>query len=77
MKKVKSIMIVLLSVMVVGCSNKNNEQQEDSSIAIEQQTEEKAKVYRVQTYLKKMKHLLRQIILLSILSIFKELVVVL
>ena len=39
MKKVKSIMIVLLSVMVVGCSNKNNEQQEDSSIAIEQQTE--------------------------------------
>ncbi len=39
MKKVKSIMIVLLSVMVVGCSNKNNEQQEDGSIAIEQQTE--------------------------------------
>lgn len=32
MKKVKSIMIVLLSVMVTGCSNVNSEQQEDSNI---------------------------------------------
>lgn len=30
MKKVKSIMIVLLSVMVAGCSKINSEQQEDS-----------------------------------------------
>lgn len=40
MKKVKGIVIVLLSVMVAGCSNTNSEQQEDNSIAIEQQTEE-------------------------------------
>ncbi|MBD5393640.1 MAG: class D beta-lactamase [Lachnospiraceae bacterium] len=42
MKKVKSIMIVLLSVMVAGCSNKNSEQQEDSGIVIEQQTEDES-----------------------------------
>ena len=38
--KAVSIMIVLLSIMVAGCSNINNEQQEDNGIAIEQQTEE-------------------------------------
>ncbi len=40
MKKAKSIVIVLLSVMVAGCSNINSEQQQDNGIAIEQQTEE-------------------------------------
>ena len=40
MKKVKSIAIVLLSVMIAGCSNTNSEQQEDNSAAIEQQTAE-------------------------------------
>ena len=38
MKKVKGIVIVLLSVMIVGCSNTNSEWQEDNSIAREQQT---------------------------------------
>ena len=38
MKKVKSIMILLLSVMFAGCSNANNERQEDNGIAIELQT---------------------------------------
>ena len=32
MKKVKYVMIVLLSIIVIGCSNGNSEQQEDSSI---------------------------------------------
>ncbi len=40
MKKVKGIVIVLLSVMAAGCSNINREQQEDHGIAIERQTEE-------------------------------------
>lgn len=40
MKKVKGIVIVLLSVMVAGCSNTNSEQQKDNSIEIEQQTKE-------------------------------------
>ena len=40
MKKIKGIVIVLLSVMVAGCSNTNSEQQEDNSIAIEQHTAE-------------------------------------
>ncbi len=40
MKKVKTAMIVLLSVIVTGCSNINSEQQEDNGIAIEQQPEE-------------------------------------
>ncbi len=40
MKKVKSLMIVLLSVIITGCSNINSEQQEDNGIAIEQQPEE-------------------------------------
>ena len=40
MKKVKGIAIVLLSVMISGCSNANSEQQEDNSVAIEQQTAE-------------------------------------
>ncbi len=40
MKKVKGIVIVLLSVMIVGCSNTNSEWQEDNSIAREQQTAE-------------------------------------
>lgn len=40
MKKVKGIVIVLLSVMTAGCSNINREQQEDHGIATEQQTEE-------------------------------------
>ena len=40
MKKVKGIAIVLLSVMIAGCSNANSEQQEDNSVAIEQQTAE-------------------------------------
>lgn len=39
MKKVKCMMIVLLSVMAAGCSNINSERQEDNGIAIEQQTE--------------------------------------
>ena len=38
MKKVKGIAIALLSVVIAGCSNTNSEQQEDNSIAIEQQT---------------------------------------
>ena len=37
MKKFKSIMIMLLFVMATGCSNINDERQEDNSIAIEQQ----------------------------------------
>ena len=40
MKKVKGIAIVLLSVMIAGCSNTNSEQQEDNSVAIEQQPAE-------------------------------------
>lgn len=40
MKKVKGIVIALLSVMIVGCSNTNSERQEDNSIAREQQTVE-------------------------------------
>lgn len=40
MKKVKGIVIVLLFVMIVGCSNTNSERQEDNSIAREQQTAE-------------------------------------
>ncbi|MCM1047427.1 MAG: penicillin-binding transpeptidase domain-containing protein [Clostridiales bacterium] len=39
MKKFQSIIIVLLAVIVSGCSNSNIEQQEDGSIVIEQQTE--------------------------------------
>lgn len=39
MKKVNCMMIVLLSVMVAGCSNINIEQHEDNGIEIEQQTE--------------------------------------
>lgn len=39
MKKVKGMLIMLLSVMVAGCSNINSERQEDNGIAIEQQTE--------------------------------------
>ena len=39
MKKIKGIMIVLLSVMITGCSNVNSEKQENNGIAIEQQTE--------------------------------------
>lgn len=39
MKKIKVMMIVLLSVMVTGCSNITSERQEDNGIAIEQQTE--------------------------------------
>ncbi len=39
MKKIRNIMIVLLSVMITGCSNPNSEQQEENDIAIEQQTE--------------------------------------
>lgn len=39
MKKFKGMMILLLSVMVAGCSNINSERQEDNGIAIEQQTE--------------------------------------
>lgn len=40
MKKGKGIVVVLVSVMIAGCSNINSEQQEDNTIAIEQQTEE-------------------------------------
>ena len=32
MKKIKSVIIVLLSVIVTGCSNVNSEQQDDSGI---------------------------------------------
>lgn len=39
MKKMKGILIVLLAVMVTGCSNRNSKQQEANGIAIEQQTE--------------------------------------
>ena len=42
MKKIKSAIIVLLSVIVTGCSNVNSEQQEESGIVIEQQTEEES-----------------------------------
>ena len=37
MKKIKYVMIVLLSVIVTGCSNGNSEQQEDSGIQSEEQ----------------------------------------
>ena len=37
MKKIKSVLIVLLSVIVTGCSNVNIEQQKDSSIQNEEQ----------------------------------------
>ena len=37
MKKVKGIAIVLLSVMIAGCSDINSERQEDNSIAIKQE----------------------------------------
>ncbi len=40
MKKVKGIALLLLSVMIAGCSNTKREQQEENSVAIEQQTEE-------------------------------------
>ena len=40
MKKVKGTAIVLLSVMIAGCSHTNSEQQEDNSVATEQQTAE-------------------------------------
>ena len=43
MKKFKSMMIVLLSVMVAGCSNANSEQHDDNGIAVEQQTEEETR----------------------------------
>ncbi|MBD5494691.1 MAG: class D beta-lactamase [Lachnospiraceae bacterium] len=39
MKKLKFMVIVLLSVIVTGCSNINSEQQEDNSVVIEQQIE--------------------------------------
>ena len=39
MKKIKSIMIALLFIMVVGCSDIDSEQQEDDSIVIEQEAE--------------------------------------
>lgn len=39
MKKMKGILIVLLAVMVTGCSNRDSKQQEANGIAIEQQTE--------------------------------------
>lgn len=41
MKKVNCMMIVLLSVMIAGCSNINIEQHEDNGIEIERQTERK------------------------------------
>ena len=37
MKKIKYVMIVLLSLIVTGCSNGNSEQQEDSGIQSEEQ----------------------------------------
>ncbi|MDE7016626.1 MAG: hypothetical protein K2P65_03480, partial [Lachnospiraceae bacterium] len=39
MKKIKGIMIALLFIMVVGCSDIDSEQQDDDSIMIEQQAE--------------------------------------
>ncbi len=40
MKKITGIVIALLAVMAVGCSNINSEQQENNGITQEQQTEE-------------------------------------
>lgn len=40
MKKITGIVIALLAVMAVGCSNINSEQQENNGITLEQQTEE-------------------------------------
>lgn len=39
MKKVKTVLIVLLSVIITGCSNINSEQQDDKGIMTEQQPE--------------------------------------
>ena len=41
MKKVKNVTIILLSIIVTGCSNISSEQQEDNGIVITQQTERK------------------------------------
>lgn len=38
----KIIMVMLLSVMIAGCSNINSERQEDNGIAIKQQTEKES-----------------------------------
>ena len=49
MKKVKGIAIVLLSVMIAGCSDINSERQEDNSVAIKQETEENQRIQSTET----------------------------
>ena len=49
MKKAKGIVIVLLSVMLAGCSKMNTEQQQDNAITAEQQTEENQSIQSTET----------------------------
>lgn len=49
MKKAKGIVIVLLSVMLAGCSKMNSEQQQDNAITAEQQTEENQSIQSTET----------------------------
>ena len=49
MKKAKGIVIVLLSVMLAGCSKMNSEQQQDNAITTEQQTEENQSIQSMET----------------------------
>ena len=49
MKKAKGIVIVLLSVMLAGCSKMNSEQQQDNAITTEQQTEENQSIQSTET----------------------------
>ena len=49
MKKAKGIVIVLLSVMLAGCSKMNSEQQQGNAITAEQQTEEDQSIQSTET----------------------------
>lgn len=49
MKRAKGIVIVLLSVMLAGCSKMNSEQQQGNAITAEQQTEEDQSIQSTET----------------------------
>lgn len=77
MRKIRGILaVLLLSVSITGCSNKNDEQQQGNLTLADEQTEvEKQDIPKTDEELEE--NIVKQILLLIMLSIFKIFPVVL